>query len=124
MKTRFAKFLAVMLVITLAFGQGFPVMAMPAMSADQMPMTGDMAGMDMSTSTTDQALKDCCGHSDKDKAMKGAMCDACCAAMAQTAMLPPQFAAPMQYAMSQSYDLADTMAVSKTLPPEPPPPKA
>ena len=122
MKSRFAKFLAMMLVVTLGFGQGMPVMAMPAMSADQMPMqmSMDMAGMDMSAS--DKA--DCCGPSAKDKAMKGAACDACCAAMAQTAMLPTQFPVPTQYAVAYSYDLTDTTAASKPLPPEPPPPKA
>jgi hypothetical protein len=122
MKTRFAKFLAIMLVITLAFGQGLPVMAMPAMSADQMSM--DMAGMDMSASTTDQASKDCCGHSDKDKGMKGMTCDACCTAATQTALLPFQSYAPVQYAVAYSYEMTDTTAVSKILPPEPPPPKA
>ena len=122
MKSRFAKFLAIMLVVTLAFGQSMPVMAMPAMNMDQMPMSQDMAGMNMSTS--DQASKDCCGPSAKDKAMKGAMCDACCTAAAQTAMLPMQFPAPTQYAVAYSYDLTDTTAASKTLPPEPPPPKA
>lgn len=124
MKSRFAKFLAIMLVVTLAFGQGMPVMAMPAMNADQMPMqmSMDMAGMDMSAS--DQTSKDCCGTSSKDKAMKGAACDACCAAMAQTAMLPTQFPVPMQYAVAYSYDLTDTTVARKPLPPEPPPPKA
>ena len=117
--------MAIMVVVTLAFGQGMPVMAMPVMGADQTPrqMSADMPGMDMSAST-DQSSKDCCGHADKDKGMKASACDACCAAMAQTAMLPAQYAAPVQYAVSHSYDLTDTMAVSKTLPPEPPPPKA
>lgn len=125
MKSRFAKLMAMMVVVTLAFGQVVPVMAMPAMSADETPMqmSMDMAGMDMSASA-DQSSKGCCGQTDKDKAMKASACDACCAAMAQTAMLPAQYAAPVQYAVSHSYDLADTMAVSKTLPPEPPPPKA
>jgi hypothetical protein len=124
MKTRFAKFLAMILVMTLAFGQGMPVMSMPAMSGDQMPvqMSMDMAGMDMSASK--QSSMSCCPSSDKDKTMKGTVCDTCCAAMAQTAMLPSQYAAPFQYAVAYSYDLTDTTAVSKVLPPEPPPPKA
>lgn len=101
-------------------------MAMTAMNGDQTPvqMLMDMAGMDMSASTTHQTSMDCCGHADKDKGMKASACDACCAAMAQTAMLPTQFPAPIQYAVSHSYDLTDTMAASKPLPPEPPPPKA
>lgn len=117
--------MAMMLVVILAFGQGVPVMAVPAMSADQTPMqmSMDMAGMDMSASA-DQSSKDCCGQTDKDKGMKASACDACCAAMAQTAMLPTQYAAPVQYAVGQSYDLTNTTAASKTLPPEPPPPKA
>ncbi|MDE2029551.1 MAG: hypothetical protein KGI97_03200 [Alphaproteobacteria bacterium] len=120
MKSRLAKFLAILLVVTLVFGQGMPVMAMPMMSADQMSM--DMAGMDMSASTN-QSSKDCCGHADKDKGMKACACCTCCAAMAQ-AMLPSQYAAPVQYAVAYSYDPTDTAAVSKTMPPEPPPPKA
>lgn len=122
MKSRFKKILAIMLVVTLAFSQGILVMAMPAMSADQMPMqmSMDMAGMDMSASDK----TDCCGSSTKDKAMKGAACDACCVSMAQAAMLPFQAYAPVQYAVAYSYDLTDTTAASKNLPPEPPPPKA
>jgi hypothetical protein len=39
-------------------------------------------------------------------------------------MLPFQSSVPVQYAVAYSYDLTDTTAVSKILPPEPPPPKA
>lgn len=121
MKSRFAKFLAVILMMTLAFGQGMPVMAMPAMNASQRSM--DMAGMDMSASA-DQSSKDCCGQTDKDKGMKASACDACCAAMAQTAMLPSQYASSVRYAVSYIYGTADTSAVSRNIPPDPPRPKA
>ncbi|MFY9288444.1 MAG: hypothetical protein WAO98_08070 [Alphaproteobacteria bacterium] len=122
MKSRFAKFLAMMLVVTLVFGQGMPVMAMSAMSADQMPAQMSMNMTDMDMSASDKA--DCCGPSATDKAMKGAACDACCASMAQTAMLPTQFPVHMQYAVAYSYDLTNITAASKALPPESPPPKA
>ncbi|MDE1900598.1 MAG: hypothetical protein KGI37_03000 [Alphaproteobacteria bacterium] len=123
MKSRLKKFVVMLVAVALLVGNGSAI-AMPAMamsSSDRMAMMGDMAGMDMSASKNSM---DCCGHADKDKGMKASACDACCAAMAQTAMLPAQYAAPVQYAVSHSYDLTDTMAVSKPLPPEPPPPKA
>lgn len=109
--------------MALAIGQGplSVAMAMPVThDTNQTSMSMDMVGMDMSASDK----PDCCPPSAKDKAMKDAACNACCAAMAQTAMLPFQAYAPIQYAVTYSYDLMDTTAASKTLPPEPPPPKA
>jgi hypothetical protein len=125
-KSLFTKFLCAMLVMALAVGQG-PLgvaMAAPVVSdTEQTSMPMDMAGMDMSASTQ-QAPKDCCDTSDSGKAMKAAMCSACCAAAAQTAMLPFHSPVPVQYAVAQSYELTDTVAISKSSPPDLPPPKA
>jgi hypothetical protein len=125
-KPLFTKFLCAMLVMVLAIGQGPLGVAMAAPvanSADQASMPMDMAGMDMSASTQ-QTSKDCCDTSDSSKAMKAAMCSACCATAAQTAMMPFQASAPVQYAVAQSYELTDTVAISKSSPPDLPPPKA
>lgn len=121
MRTIFAKVLVFSLILALTLGQGPMIsMAMPVMNVDQMPM--NMAGMDNSDS--DQTFKDCCDPSAKDKAMKSAMCSACCAANVQTAMLPFQVSASIHYTAPQHYELTDITAISKSLPPEPPPPKA
>ena len=122
----FTKVMSFALMIVLAVGQGAAAIAMPMpmQNGGQMPMMATMAGMDMSASTTNQSSKDCCGHSDNGKAMKGGMCAACCAATAQAAMLPVQSFFPVQYAVSQTYEAADATVTNRTPPPEPPPPKA
>jgi hypothetical protein len=128
-KSLFPRCLAFLLTFALAFGQtgaNFAV-AMPASNTGQMPVlsdmavSSDMAGMYMSIAS--KTSKGCCSTSDN-QAMKMGACAACCAAAAQTAMLSPQLPVPVQYAVSQSYDLTDTSAASTTLPPDLPPPKA
>jgi hypothetical protein len=120
MKKSFIRFLALFLTLALAFGQGSVSAAMATTNqSHQMSAMASMAGMDMSASG--QNSKGCC--SDDGKAMKDAMCSACCAVSAQTAMLSFQSYVPLQYSVAHSYELTDTTAVSKTLPPDLPPPK-
>jgi hypothetical protein len=126
-KMRFAKILAVMLVITLAFGQGFSVMAMPAMAMDQASMMADMPGMDMTASASGEAQSqdmDCCSHTDKNHDMKGGMCGACCIAGVQAAVMPSYFSAPIRYVVNQFYVMTESSAASRNSPPDPPRPKA
>jgi hypothetical protein len=122
-KSMFTRFLCFVLVVSMTLGQGsLGAMAMPMMHMEK-TASASMAGMNMSTSM--QKDMDCCTHGNlKSKTMKGGMCDACCAAVMHAAMLPFQSSVPVQYAVAYSYDLTDTTAVSKILPPEPPPPKA
>jgi hypothetical protein len=116
-----AKCLALVLSLSLLIGQGpmSAAMAMPSMTMDQMPM---MAGMpDMGMASMDQG---CCTQSDKDHATKGDACGSCCVAIGLTALLSPQFSAPLQYAVSQPYGVADVTATGRDILPDPPRPKA
>lgn len=119
----FTRFIALLLSLSLFIGQG-PLdmaMGMPAMNMDQSSMMADMSDMDMTASVPD---KGCCSDSNKDHNMKDGTCGACCIAPVQAVALPSQFAAPIQYAaVSQFYGMAETSALSRNIPPEPPYPK-
>ena len=122
--TVFKRCMAFLFVVALVLSQSVSVMAMVAMDTGQAPAASPMNMAGMSMPASHQGMKSCCTHPEKNKAMKDAMCAACCATTMQSAVAPPQFLVPVRYAVEHVYELTDSMAVGELLPPEPPPPKA
>ncbi|HUY68953.1 MAG TPA: hypothetical protein VMV79_06595 [Alphaproteobacteria bacterium] len=117
-------------MLTLVLGQGAAgAMAMPmqmAGAAHQMAKTPAMAGQRMSVAMPDHSSIgwDCCSTPEKNRDMKAAMCEACCAASVQPAVLPLHSYIPARYAVGQSFEPTDTSMAGLILPPDLPPPRA
>jgi predicted metal-binding membrane protein len=113
------KFLALLLTLTLALGQG---MLAPALAAAPDRQGHEMSDMDMSGMDM-SAHKDCCPAPEKNSHAKGGVCADACASMSH-AVMHPHAVLPVLYALAgMSYDAVSAPLVSLSLPPDGPPPK-
>ena len=119
----FTRFLAFLLVLTLAVGSGASVPVRGAGVDDSSaPMMQSMSGM--ARTDTSAGRHGCCPSSEKHKeTAKGGLCFAACAAMAQATLPAPQPVLVRQ-AVALVYDTVDATASGRLLLPDYPPPKA